>query len=158
VRVWRLALGSYPALDGEGARLFGGRWNSPGTPVVYAATHVALALLEQLVHVSPERLPAGLRAFAIDLPDDALVENGRSDEPDGVEAARRYGDAWAASLRSAALVVPSMIVPADDGQLANGRAQCDPQPAPRLRCRVAYDRNPFQNRPEIAASRMTYHP
>jgi RES domain-containing protein len=117
VRVWRLALGSYPALDGEGARLFGGRWNSPGTPVVYAATHVALALLEQLVHVSPERLPAGLRAFAIDLPDDALVENGRSDEPDGVEAARRYGDAWAASLRSAALVVPSMIVPAMMGSL-----------------------------------------
>lgn len=85
--------------------------------MVYAATHVALALLEQLVHLSPERLPAGLRAFAIDLPDDALVENAGSDEPEDVEAARRYGDAWAASMRSAALVVPSMIVPVMIGSL-----------------------------------------
>ena len=58
--VWRLALGRYKELDGEGARLYGGRWNSPGTAMVYAATHIALALLEQLVHVSPTRLPGSV--------------------------------------------------------------------------------------------------
>lgn len=73
--VWRLALGRYPALDGEGARLYGGRWNSPGTAMVYAATHIALALLEQLVHVSPARLPASFQALAIELPDDIDLEH-----------------------------------------------------------------------------------
>jgi RES domain-containing protein len=113
VRVWRLALGRHREVDGEGARLYGGRWNSPGIPVVYTATHVSLALLEQLVHVSPERLPAALRAFAIELPDDASVETAApSLSPSDTEACRRYGDAWAVARRSAALIVPSVLVPA----------------------------------------------
>ena len=113
MRVWRLALGRYMELDGEGARLYGGRWNSPGTAMVYAATHIALALLEQLVHVSPARLPASFRAFAITLPEEIETEHAASDLAVGdLEATRRAGDAWAASLRSAALIVPSVIVPA----------------------------------------------
>jgi len=74
MRVWRLAVGPHRALDGEGARIYGGRWNSPGVPVVYTATHLSLALLEQLVHVDPEDLPDAFRAFVIDLPDDIVTE------------------------------------------------------------------------------------
>lgn len=112
MRVWRLALGRFRELDGEGARLYGGRWNSPGTPVVYTATHIALALLEQLVHVSPERLPENLRAFAIDLPAGVPIETAElASVPGDLEACRRMGDAWAASLRSGALMVPSVLVP-----------------------------------------------
>lgn len=51
MRVCRLAAGQCRETDGEGARVYGGRWNSPGIPVVHAATRVSLALLEQLVHV-----------------------------------------------------------------------------------------------------------
>jgi len=113
VRVWRLALGRHHELDGEGARLYGGRWNSPGVPVVYAATHLSLALLEQLVHVSLERLPDAFRAFAIELPDDVPVETIRlAPAANDSMACRRYGDVWAAALRSAALIVPSVLVPA----------------------------------------------
>jgi RES domain-containing protein len=113
VRVWRLALGRHHELDGEGARLYGGRWNSPGVPVVYAATHLSLALLEQLVHVSLERLPDTFRAFAIELPDDVLVETIKLSPPnDDPIACRRYGDIWATTLRSALLIVPSVVVPA----------------------------------------------
>ncbi|MGH7161635.1 MAG: RES family NAD+ phosphorylase, partial [Acetobacteraceae bacterium] len=113
VVVWRLALGSWRTVDGEGARLYGGRWNSPGTAMVYAATHISLALLEQLVHVSAWLLPERMRAFAVTLPDDAVIEQAAPDEAtDDVEATRRAGDLWAASLRSAALIVPSVIVPA----------------------------------------------
>lgn len=111
MRIWRLALGRFPELDGEGARLYGGRWNSPGTPMVYAATHLALALLEQLVHLNPERLPPALRAFAIDLPADAVVERAPLAQGDS-DATRRFGDRWVASLRSAAMVVPSVLIPA----------------------------------------------
>lgn len=119
--VWRLALGRYPELDGEGARLYGGRWNSPGVAVVYAATHLSLALLEQLVHLNPARLPPSLRAFAIELPQDAPVETAdpATDAADR-DAARRLGDAWAAADNSAALIVPSVLVPArlDPGGIA----------------------------------------
>lgn len=113
MRLWRLALGRHHELDGEGARLYGGRWTSPGVPVVYAATHLSLALLEQLVHVSLERLPNAFRAFAIELPDDMPVETVTlTPSADDPIACRRYGDVWAAALRSAALIVPSVLVPA----------------------------------------------
>ncbi len=111
--MWRLASGSHGQLDGEGARRFGGRWNSPGVPVVYAASHLTLALLEQLVHFEPEDLPDSFRAFAIDLPEGAAVEVLEAPSaPVDIAASRLHGDAWAASLRSAALVVPSVVIPA----------------------------------------------
>ncbi len=113
MRLWRLAFGDYNHLDGEGARLSGGRWNSPGIPVVYAASHLTLALLEQLVHFRSAELPSQYRAFVIDLPTDAAIET--ADAGPGMvqdtEACRRVGDAWAASRRSVALVIPSIIIP-----------------------------------------------
>ncbi len=112
MRAWRLGLGRHNHLDGEGARLFGGRWNSVGVPVVYAASHLTLALLEQLVHFRLERLPDTFRAFAIELPEGAPVEVAATSLlVGGIGSTQPYGDAWAASLRSAALVVPSVIVP-----------------------------------------------
>lgn len=47
-------------LSPEGARLFGGRWNPKGYPLLYATSSPALALVESLVHqprVRYERLP-----------------------------------------------------------------------------------------------------
>jgi RES domain-containing protein len=114
MRVWRLAAGPHREIDGEGSRIYGGRWNSPGIPVVYTATHVSLALLEQLVHVEPEDLPDAVRAFVIDLPDDVVTEVvAQMIRPGDVETCRRYGDEWAESRRSAALVVPSTLVAAE---------------------------------------------
>ena len=47
VAVWRIAVDApaYTADDvsGAGARITGGRWNSPGLPVVYCSTNIALA-------------------------------------------------------------------------------------------------------------------
>ena len=50
---WRLVHARYVvhAFDGEGARLYGGRWNSPGRPAVYTSGSLALAALEVLVHL-----------------------------------------------------------------------------------------------------------
>lgn len=119
--VWRLAVGRFHEIDGEGARLYGGRWNSPGIPMVYSATHLSLALLEQLVHLNPVELPDAFRAFAITLPDNADLEVASvAAVPADREACRRYGDDWAASRRSAGLIVPSAIIPAllEPGEIA----------------------------------------
>ena len=121
--VWRLAIGRFHEVDGEGARLYGGRWNSPGIPVVYSATHLSLALLEQLVHLNPVELPDPLRAFAITLPDNATLEVASvGGVPADRETCRQYGDDWAASRRSIGLIVPSAIIPAllHPGEIATG--------------------------------------
>jgi RES domain-containing protein len=107
MEAWRLCRRPYADLTGEGARRFGGRWNSPGRPVVYLAEHPALAALELRVHLD---LP-----FALLPADFVLMRVGLPDAPntlcptdaDSVEA----GDAWLAEARSASLRVPSVLVP-----------------------------------------------
>src|SRR6185436_5749555 len=73
VIVWRITRAPHQALDGEGARLNGGRWNSEGKPVVYTSATLSLAALEYLVHVEPLLAPNDLVAMAIDLPEAAGV-------------------------------------------------------------------------------------
>jgi RES domain-containing protein len=104
---WRLCRRPHADLTGEGARRFGGRWNSPGRPVVYLAEHPALAALELRVHLD---LPLEL------LPDDFVLM--RVDVPDGptsgIEAPAdtvATGDAWLIEGSSASLRVPSVLVP-----------------------------------------------
>ena len=62
-------------LNGEGARLYGGRWNSPGRPMVYAAESAALALLEVAGAPRPaaRQLPDDYVLLRLDL-DDLRVE------------------------------------------------------------------------------------
>ncbi len=52
---WRIVKARHAAaaFDGEGARLNGGRWNSPGVRVVYVSVNKSLAALETLVHLTP---------------------------------------------------------------------------------------------------------
>ena len=103
MRVWRLAREVYPVLDGEGARRWGGRWNSRGTPVVYSAGSPALAVLEYRAAVDVADVPEDLSLAEIHVPDDLTVEVL---PPDTLpvdwrrplhERCREIGDRWAAS-------------------------------------------------------------
>lgn len=112
------------AFDGEGARLHGGRWTSPGRAVVYVAATTSLALLETLVHAPSTLLPAYV---AIPVTFDAklvstieiasLPRRWRSHPFPA--ALRRIGDEWLASGVSAALRVPSAVVPEESNFLLN---------------------------------------
>jgi hypothetical protein len=67
MRIWRLCREPYAAeaFSGEGARRFGGRWNSRGVPMVYASTSLALAAIELFVHLEPGQAPGlSLRSAA----------------------------------------------------------------------------------------------
>ena len=111
------------AFSGEGARLYGGRWNSPGTRVVYVAQSQSLAALEILVHLeSAEALEYYVMIEAKF--GDALVEKiDRSSLPSDWQAQppppslRAVGDDWAAARRSAVLQLPSAIVPGENNFL-----------------------------------------
>ena len=75
-------------LSGEGARLYGGRWNPEGVPLVYAAASPELALLETLVHLDGTPLsdlpPYVLVTLA--LPDGLLETIAEADLPPGWHA------------------------------------------------------------------------
>ena len=58
-------------LDGGETRERGGRWNSPGRPVLYASENLALAALECLANLPMEKrreLPE-MAAVGIEIPD-----------------------------------------------------------------------------------------
>ena len=67
MRVYRIAKGKYAQdLSGEGARLYGGRWNRRGTSVLYTAGNSSLAMLEKLVHIPPYVFPKDLKIYLED--------------------------------------------------------------------------------------------
>jgi RES domain-containing protein len=128
--VWRIARQKFQGLDGEGARLNGGRWNSEGRPVVYASSTLSLAALEYLVHVEPLLAPSDLVAIEIHLPDDAhagaQVEPSQFPSGDwqqypAPEWEAELGDMWVDDGTFLWLGVPSVIVPQEYNILINPR-------------------------------------
>ena len=125
-RVWRIARGRYAPLSGEGARIHGARWNSPGVTVVYTAGSLSLAIVELLVHTDPDLIPDDLVAFEIELPDSLPTRAVAAGElppgwtdPSDFAPCRALGDAWARAADSCALRVPSAIVPEESNLLLN---------------------------------------
>jgi RES domain-containing protein len=126
MQAWRLVRDKYMnvAFSGEGAAKYGGRWNSPGTFMVYASSSLSLAALEVLIHfIGSPLLP--YCAFKIEF-DDKLITvpdpkdlpaNWRSEPP--VPATMRLGDDWTKSATSAVLAVPSILVPVEANYLFN---------------------------------------
>ena len=127
VVAWRLVKAEWAdaAFSGEGARLGGGRWNSPGVPVVYLAGTLELAELEVLVNLAAPKLLGSYVAFRVTVPA-GLVETlpARSLPADwrrdpAPRSAKRVGDRWARAGRSAVLRVPSAVVPSSPNYLVN---------------------------------------
>lgn len=113
---WRLCREPFADLAGEGARRYGGRWNTPGQPMVYAASDAALAVLEVRVHLDlpPDLLPDDFTLLTIDLrdlPTEAVAELPA--DPAG------FGDSWLREQRTPVLRVPSAIIPESTNVLFN---------------------------------------
>jgi RES domain-containing protein len=121
LRAWRLVRPAYgeaaAAFSGEGARLYGGRWNAPGRRLVYASLHLSLAVLESLAHADRRRFGRDYVTFAIGVPPGLVLELRDEDLPHDWRVrpvspgARAVGDAWLAQRASPALTVPSVLVP-----------------------------------------------
>lgn len=113
------------AFSGEGARAYGGRWNLPGIPMVYAAHTRALAALESLAHFGGAERRMAFVTFELEIPErltlqlgpEALPRDWRSEEPR--PATQAIGSEWQRGGRSAALVVPSVLVPQEYCVLLN---------------------------------------
>lgn len=127
IRAFRLCRAPFASepLDGEGARRVGGRWNPPGTPMVYAASTLSLAALECLVHFDLSEAPADFVALQIEFPE-AFVERIEvarlpshwRESPPPAELAQ-IGQLWVREQRSAILAVPSAIIPDETNYLVS---------------------------------------
>jgi RES domain-containing protein len=115
---WRLVKTRYAAtaFDGDGARRYGGRWNSPGTRVAYASESAALAVLEVLVHLQASALLPSYSLASVRFPAALVAALGADELPSAwaeyppPSAAQRVGDGWVREGRSAVLRVPSVVV------------------------------------------------
>lgn len=113
------------AFDGEGAKRYGGRWNSRGHRAVYLAASESLAILEIMVHLDDYRLLEHYTLFRLELARGSVMSldaqtlpaNWRED-PAPTETAT-IGDEWLESNASLALSLPSAIVPRETNYLIN---------------------------------------
>ena len=132
---WRIVKRKHAktAFSGEGARLYGGRWNHSGVPLVYTAGTISLAVLEMLVHLDSTELLQHYVIFEVTF-DSKLVtpidpgelpKNWRAYPPP--HASQKIGDAWAKTAKSAVLGAPSVVVPSEKNYLLNPRHADFPQ-------------------------------
>lgn len=117
---------SHDALSGEGARKFGGRWNSLGRAMVYLGGSRALTALEMLVHLpSPLSRAKPYHIIEVKIPEHLianhplnLLPNGWLNSPPN-QCTTVIGDDWLQAGGQLALRVPSTLIPEETNILLN---------------------------------------
>jgi RES domain-containing protein len=129
MHVWRISKAKFAesAFSGEGARLFDGRWNFEGVPMVYTSSSLALAAIEFFVHLDPSDAPDDLVSMKAELPDELRMERTHEGQlpPNWRRVDNNYlqklGSDWAKSKSSVVLLVPSAVVEEEWNVLLNPR-------------------------------------
>ena len=103
-------------MSGEGARRYGGRWNSIGRPVVYLGDSLALAGMELLVHLRAGRILEAYRKMPVFIPERLVMHLSEHQlppewaQPSLHPVTQEFGDRWIDHALSAVLQVPSAVV------------------------------------------------
>jgi RES domain-containing protein len=123
--LYRLSRQKYAkTLDGLGAKLYPGRWNSLDVPLIYCAATIPQCMLEVLVHM--DEAPDDFSSVELIIPTDVTIAQP---EPKKLPrqwrdevynaATRAVGDAFVADLRHLLIKVPSAVVPGGSNYLMN---------------------------------------
>lgn len=127
---WRVAAPDYATsvkemLSGQGAFLFGGRWNSKGTRVVYLGTSLAQASMELLVHLGRNDVLKKYKKLSVTFDESLMQHIELSDLPSNwaapsmASSVQQVGDEWVAGASSLILQVPSAAVVGEYNYLYN---------------------------------------
>ncbi|TWF37371.1 RES domain-containing protein [Chitinophaga polysaccharea] len=127
MEVYRISKCAYiNDLSGTGARLYGGRWNSPGHAVMYTAGSRALSALEVLVHIPLKTIVQDFCIATIHIPDNVAIKVlTKHDLPSGWQslapfpALQQIGDEWIDTARYAVLRIPSVVIADEYNYLLN---------------------------------------
>jgi len=112
-------------LNGTGARIYGGRWNKPGIPVLYTSGTRSLALLELIVHFnSAEAIKLGYSFLSLKVDEHILHHLPEDLQPKilnrmNTEELSRITEEYFFQKNALALKVPSMLVPSEFNYLIN---------------------------------------
>ncbi|MFK5984437.1 MAG: RES family NAD+ phosphorylase [Pseudomonadota bacterium] len=116
---------SEQAFDGEGAKLYGGRWNSKGQSCIYLASTASLAILETMIHIENYELLSSFVLFQIEFSsaslvalDSSLLPQDWKEDPSSISTAQ-IGDNWLNAGSSLGLYVPSTILPIENNIILN---------------------------------------
>ena len=131
MRVYRIAKSIYSTsgvemMSGEGGLRGSARWHTKGRPIIYTATSQALATLEIAVNLKKHRIIPAYCILEVDVPENLIISLDENILPAGWDIkdgepilARSIGDRWLASQASAALQVPSSVIPQQNNVLIN---------------------------------------
>ncbi|TAG57137.1 MAG: RES domain-containing protein [Cytophagales bacterium] len=124
MKVYRIAKKNFAKdLTGEGARLYGGRWNFIGDTMLYTASNVALAALEVVVNMQFVNIPSDYKIVVIEIPDILKVYSMEMDADinwtKNITISQYFGQQWLNSKVSLLAEVSSVIVPIDKNILIN---------------------------------------
>lgn len=127
MKVWRIcrAIHAVGAFSGDGARLYGGRWNSQGVRIVYSSSSLALAAVETFVNLEPNLRPDDLVSIEAEIPEGLATEHL---DPHSLprkwnelrdDSLRTIGDRWIRAGTTVALRVPSAAIRGEWNVLLN---------------------------------------
>jgi RES domain-containing protein len=127
MRVFRITPEEYANdITGNGAKLYGGRWNNEGIKALYASSSRALALLEVLVHANFEALKNRVyKIIELEVPDGGirkieismLSENWNNDFIQSETL--NIGNVFLTENLELVLEVPSVILPDESNYVLN---------------------------------------
>jgi RES domain-containing protein len=127
MEVFRLSKSRYAStLSGIGASIKGGRWNSPGTEIIYTASNRSLAMAEVAVHLTLATLPSDYMMVKIFIPHDKSIKtvqvkditdywNSRFHNP----SIQKLGDDFIKENKYCILKTPSAVTKGDFNILIN---------------------------------------
>ena len=127
IRTWRLVKSRFAkhAFDGEGARLYGGRWNSPGAPAIYTSATASLAVLEVFANAQRAELLSSFQTLSCTFDESYVITVNHRDLPKNRRqspapaALQEIGDEWLRTAGSLVLQVPSSIIQHESNYLIN---------------------------------------
>jgi RES domain-containing protein len=115
------------AMDGEGARKMGGRWNPQGIPVAYLTESRSLAALEIMVHFGRDVARASWSLIQVEVPDEMIDSVSIRKLPEGwddrasTSVSQKFGQRWVQSGKSLVILLPSAVIPEERILMVNVR-------------------------------------
>lgn len=112
-------------ITGEGAKLFGGRWNHKSVPCIYTSESRALALLEYTVNINIEEIPRALSMLTFEIPTadiEIIRENklpGNWRQSPAPSSTKDFGTHLLKTSVHAVLKIPSSIIPQEYNYILN---------------------------------------
>lgn len=123
--IYRLSIEQYKDdISGTGAKLYGGRWNATGIPVLYTTENISLAVLEIIVRTNINLIPLHYYLLKIEVPDNVdittinknkLKKEWKAD----IGYTKWIGTEFLKAKKSLVLKIPSAIVDEEHNFIIN---------------------------------------